>query len=47
MTSNGFEQATPAIEQPQTCALDHTATGIGLKILVENAICLTESMFYY
>jgi len=31
MASKGFEPTIPAIEHPQTCALDHTATGIGLK----------------
>jgi len=29
MPSAGFETAIPAIEQPQTYALDRTATGIG------------------
>jgi len=31
MTSKGFEPAIPGIKQPQTSALDHTATGMGLK----------------
>jgi hypothetical protein len=27
----GFEHAIPANEQPQTLALDHSATGIGMQ----------------
>jgi len=31
MTLSGFEAAIPAIERPQTHALDRAATGIGPK----------------
>ena len=31
MPSSGFEPAFPAIERPQTYALDRTATGIGTQ----------------
>jgi hypothetical protein len=30
----GFKLAIPASEQPQTYALDHMATGIGIKAVV-------------
>ena len=34
MPTAGFEPAIPASEWPQTYALDHAATGIGLEVLV-------------
>ena len=36
MPSSGLEPAIPAIERPQTHALDRTATGIGQTVLAFN-----------
>jgi hypothetical protein len=40
MPSAGFEPAILAIKQPQTYELDHTATGIGLKLYLLCAFVL-------
>jgi len=36
MHAVGFEPAVPAIEQPQTYALDRTATAIGFLLLASH-----------
>ena len=33
LPSAGFEPAIPASERPQTDALDHAATGIGISVV--------------
>jgi hypothetical protein len=49
MPSSGFEPATPASEQPQTCVLDYAALRIGVTINYQKKLipkcdssCVTE-----
>jgi len=42
----GFEPAIPAVERPQTHALDRAATGTGLVASLPYELCNTEWKFY-